>query len=70
MPYPVSQRNSKVRDFIMLPDLDTEHQVYKAVPVEIVGTVVDSMVKYSGDIFKFPVKLCNHSVINTDKYLL
>jgi len=54
----------------MVPDRDTEHQAYKAVPIEIVGTVVGSMVKESGDIFKFLAELCNHIVINTDKYLL
>ena len=54
----------------MVPDRDTEHQAYKVVTVEIVGTVVGSMVKESGDIYKFSAKLCNHSVINTDKYRL
>ena len=57
-------------DFVIVLDRDTEHQAYNAVPVEIVGTVVGSMVKESGDIFKFHAELCNHSVINTDKYRL
>lgn len=56
--------------FYHVPDRNTEHQAYKAVSVEIVGTVVGSMVKENGDIFKFSAELWNHSVINTDKYLL
>lgn len=52
----------------MILDRDTEQQAYKAVPVKIVGTVVDSMVKDSIEISKFHAELCNHSAIYTDKY--
>ena len=41
------------KPFIMVPDRNAEHQAYKAVPIEIVGIVMRSMVKKLGHIFKF-----------------
>jgi len=44
---------NEIKPFIMVPDWNAEHQAYKAVPIEIVGIVMRSMVKKLGHIFKF-----------------
>ena len=41
----IAKRNGKIRYFIPIPDRYAEHDTHKAVSIQIVGTVVCSMVK-------------------------
>lgn len=45
LPHTIAQRNRKIRYFIALPHRYTEHDTHKAVSIQIVGTVVCSMIK-------------------------
>ena len=45
LPHTIAKRNGKIRYFIPIPDRYAEHDTHKAVSIQIVGTVVCSMVK-------------------------
>ena len=45
LPHTIARRNGKIRYFISIPDRYAEHDTHKAVSIQIVGTVVYSMVK-------------------------
>ena len=45
LPHTITKRNGKMRYFIPIPDRYAEHDSHKAVSIQIVGTVVCSMVK-------------------------
>ena len=45
LPHTIARRNGKIRYFIPIPDRYAEHDTHKAVSIQIVGTVVCSMVK-------------------------
>ena len=54
----------------MIPDRNTEHDTYKAMPIEIAGTIVCSMVKKLWDICKFSTGFGDRCVVNTQKHRL
>lgn len=45
LPHTVSKRNGKIRDLILIPHRYAKHDTYKTVSIQIVRTVLCSMVK-------------------------
>ncbi len=57
LPHAVSKRDAKIVDCVFVPQWNTEHHTYKAVPIEIVWAIMCSMVKEFWNILKCPAKL-------------
>ena len=56
LPHTITKGTGKIRYLIPIPDGYAEHDTYKAVSIQVIGTVVCGMVKQFWNIFKFCAK--------------
>ena len=70
LPHAISKRKWKIRYPVILPYRYAKHNTYKAVSIQIIGTIMCGMVKEFWNILKPSSGLCYHGIIHTKKYRL